>query len=200
MIYQGQEQHLKGSGTPKNREALWLTGYNTDAPLYKLAAKLNAIKKHAQRLDGNYIHVESRAVFRGGSELALTKGIEGLQILLLLSNQGKAGKPYELSLPYSFNAGTEVTEVLNCKEYTVDNQGELKLGMDAGEPRVFYPTKYMEGSGLCGYSTSPNITLAELKTGYSSAKSWGNLALRIPSHEVWFSLMFLMSFSLGWPF
>ncbi|KAJ5089846.1 glycoside hydrolase superfamily [Penicillium argentinense] len=172
MIYQGQEQHLKGSATPLNRQALWLSKYNTDSVLYKLIAKLNAIRKQAQKLDSDYVKIHSRAVFQGGSELAFVKGTEGLQVLLLLSNQGASGKPYSMTLPFSFNAGTHVTEVLNCKNYTVDSQGELQVDMDAGEPRVFYPTKYLEGSGLCGYS-SANISLVELKTGYHAASSHG---------------------------
>ncbi|KAJ5404568.1 hypothetical protein N7509_004439 [Penicillium cosmopolitanum] len=195
MIYQGQEQHLKGAGTPLNRQALWLSEYDTDSVLYKLISKLNAIKSHAQRIDNNYIHTESRAVFEGGSELAFVKGIEGLQVLMLLSSQGKSGKPYDLSLPFSFNAGTQVTEVLNCKNYTVDNQGELKLDMDAGEPRVFYPTKYMGGSGLCGYSSS-NISLADLKMGYSSAKSLGTPTRVNPTGSILISFILLLLLSI----
>lgn len=53
MIYQGQEQHLDGAGSPENREALWLSGYDTSAPLYKLITKLNKIRKHAYNLDNN---------------------------------------------------------------------------------------------------------------------------------------------------
>lgn len=170
MIYQGQEQHLKGSGTPLNRQAMWLTDYDTDAVLYKLIAKLNAIRKHAYKIDNDYVTTPTRSVFVGGSELAFLKGVEGMQVLILLSNQGSGGKPYELSLPLSYNSGTEVTEVLNCKNYTLDNQGEFIIDMNAGEPRVFFPTEYMEGSGLCGYSNK-NVSLAVLKN--SRFKSLG---------------------------
>lgn len=195
MVYQGQEQHLKGAGTPLNRQALWLSGYDSDSILYNLISKLNAIRSHAQRIDNNYIHTESRSVFQGGSELAFIKGIEGLQVLMLLSSQGKAGKPYDLSLPFSFNAGTQVTEILNCKNYTVDNQGELKLDMDAGEPRILYPTKYMGGSGLCGHSSS-NITLTQLKTGFSSTKSLGNPTRGNPTGTILVSFILLLFLSI----
>ena len=61
IVYQGQEQHYNaegGSSTPYNREAIWLSGYNTDAELYQLVTSLNAIRHNAilctewGRLDG----------------------------------------------------------------------------------------------------------------------------------------------------
>lgn len=170
MVYQGQEQHLKGSATPTNREAIWLTHYKTDSVLYKLIANLNAIRKHAFMMDQDYVVTPSRPVYQGGSELVLVKGVEGLQVLTVLSNQGTQGKPYDMTLPFSYNAGTELIEVLNCKVYTVNNHGELTVKMDKGEPRVFYPTKLMDGSGLCGYKLS-NVTLSEIKTGHSFSTS-----------------------------
>jgi alpha-amylase len=54
--------------------------------------------------------------------------------------------------------------MLNCQNYTVNNQGQLQIDMDKGEPRVFFPKEYMEGSGLCGYAAS-NASLASIKTG-----------------------------------
>ncbi|KAJ5682034.1 glycoside hydrolase superfamily [Penicillium maclennaniae] len=167
MIYEGQEQHLKGSGTPENRQAIWLSNYNTDAVLYQHIKKLNTIRKHANKLDNQYVTTESRSVFVGSSEIAFVKGTEGLQVMTLLNNQGSQGGAYRLTLPFSYNAGTEVTEILTCNNYTLDNQGELTVDMDKGEPRVFYPTQYMEGSGLCGWSAA-NVTLVAIRTGTTS--------------------------------
>lgn len=164
MIYQGQEHHLDGPGTPKNREALWLSKYDTSAELYILIQKLNKIRKHAYNLGSDYVDEQTRPVFRGGSELAFSKGVEGRQIVMLLSTQGTQASAYDLQLPVTYNAGTTITEVLNCKNYTIDSWGQLVVPMVKGEPRVFYPTQLMEGSGLCGYS-GQRVTLAELKTG-----------------------------------
>jgi alpha-amylase len=33
IIYQGQEQQFSGADVPRNREALWLSGYNTGSTL-----------------------------------------------------------------------------------------------------------------------------------------------------------------------
>lgn len=170
MIYQGQEQHLNGVYNPWNREAIWLTGYKNDTVLYKLIAKLNGIRKHAYTLDPDYVDVQTHSIFTGDSELAFSKGVEGRQVIMLLSNHGTQGKPYTLTLPVSYNAGTAVTDVLNCKAYSVNEIGELTVDMDQGEPRVFFPTKLMNGSGLCGYS-SKNISYADLMTGRGSGSS-----------------------------
>jgi alpha-amylase len=89
---------------------------------------------------------------------------------MLLSNQGTQGKPYSLMLPVTYNAGTAVTEVLNCKTYLVNEKGELHVDMDKGEPRVLFPSKLLEGSGLCGYSSS-NISYADIRTGRGSGSS-----------------------------
>jgi len=42
-VYQGQEQRYRGNNDPYNREAVWLSGYATDAPIYLLFKFLNSI-------------------------------------------------------------------------------------------------------------------------------------------------------------
>lgn len=163
MIYQGQEQHLSGNSVPVNREAIWLTKYDTNTELYKLIAKLNRIRNHAAFLGTDYFDDSTHTIFQGGSELAFTKGIQGRQVVMVLSTQPSTSSAYQIDMAVSFNAGTAVTNVLDCTNYTVDNQGMLHVPMNKGEPRVFYPTDYMDGIGLCGYPES-NVSLAKLKT------------------------------------
>lgn len=50
-VYQGQEQHLSGAYNPVNREAVWLSGYNTSGPLYPYITTLNAFRN--QVVDGS---------------------------------------------------------------------------------------------------------------------------------------------------
>lgn len=50
IIYEGQEQHYSavgGSGAPYNREAMWLSNYDTEATLYRFIKTLNAIRTYA---------------------------------------------------------------------------------------------------------------------------------------------------------
>lgn len=178
MIYQGQEQHLSGDGTPKNRQAVWLSAYNTDSELYKLIATLNKIRKHVISLGSDYLDEQTVPLYRGGSELAFSKGVEGRQIIMLLSGQGSKGDPYTLTLPVSYNAGTTVTDVLHCVNYTSvgsgERAGELDVPMSKGEPRVFFPADLMEGSGLCGHAGG-NVSLAKLETGKDRVVSGGRI-------------------------
>ncbi|PWY72969.1 putative alpha-amylase [Aspergillus heteromorphus CBS 117.55] len=162
MIYQGQEQHLKGDGVPSNREAMWLAGYNETSELYLLIKSLNAIRKHAYNLDNTYSDQQSINIYEGSSELAFWKGTYGRQVIMVINNQGSTGGAYSLTLPMTYGAGTAVTEVLTCGNYTVNDNSELIVEMDAGLPRVFFPTAYMEGSGICGYNYS-NVSYADLK-------------------------------------
>jgi alpha-amylase len=41
IVYQGQEQQYRGDNDPFNREAVWLSGYSTQSPLYLLFKFLN---------------------------------------------------------------------------------------------------------------------------------------------------------------
>lgn len=55
IIYAGQEQHYNGGSDPYNREATWLSGYNTDSELYKVIAQANAIRNKAIYQAEDYI-------------------------------------------------------------------------------------------------------------------------------------------------
>ncbi|RHZ70159.1 hypothetical protein CDV55_102065 [Aspergillus turcosus] len=183
IMYQGQEQHLHGSyyANNSNREAIWLTGYNTDAELYKLTATLNRIRKHAYNLDNNYINIETYPIYQGSSELAFRKGVEGRQTIMLLSTQGANQKEtYPLYMPVAYNPGVVAMDVLNCVNYTVNEAGQLIVPMEKGEPRVFFPANLMPGSGLCGYSES-NISYVELKTGKPAASGSAGMLSMTPA-------------------
>lgn len=192
FIYQGQEQHFKGYGQPENRQALWLSGYDNTTELYSLIGKLNKIRKHAYAMDNSFVEQATMNVYQGGSALAFRKGIEGRQVLMLLSNQGSTAQPYTVDLWVSYNAGINVTEVLECKTYLVDGAGDLTVDMDAGLPRVFFPTALMEGSGLCGYSAA-NLTYDEVKTGRTSTSQSSGVSGRQLVSQVWPAVCLVMS-------
>jgi alpha-amylase len=46
IVYQGQEQRYRGGNDPYNREAVWLSGFATDGPLYLLLKFLNSNPFH----------------------------------------------------------------------------------------------------------------------------------------------------------
>ncbi|KAL2851781.1 glycoside hydrolase superfamily [Aspergillus pseudodeflectus] len=150
IVYQGQEQHLRGPSSPYNRSPLWPTNYTTTSPLYNTTATLNRLRNHAIRLDSTYITTHSEELYLDGSTYATRKGAEGKQIVSVFSNQGAGGGPYNLTIPGAFKPGTEVVEVLSCKKVTADKEGRITVEMDEGEPMIFFPAKRMAGSGICG--------------------------------------------------
>ncbi|KAJ5929773.1 hypothetical protein N7454_006723 [Penicillium verhagenii] len=183
FIYQGQEQHMKGSyASMENRDAVWMTDYDPSAELVSVITTLNKIRKHAYRMDNSYADSVSYNIYQGSSEMAFTKGSEGRQVIMLLSTQGTNSTPYTLNLPSSFNAGTNITEVLSCQTYFVNEyDASLIVNMDSGLPQVFFPTSLMPGSGICGYS-SANLTYTQVKTGQTGSTSAGSRNQQVLGH------------------
>lgn len=153
VIFQGQEQHANGGTEPyMNRSPVWEMGYNTTHPLYLHVQKLNTIRHHAIRTSYNYSQTLNYASFVDEGTIALRKGINGTQVITVLTNDGEDGESYDLDLSnHGYAPDTSITEIMSCKEYTVDKNGMIALGMEAGEPRVLYPSDLMYGSGLCDY-------------------------------------------------
>ncbi|KAL1965697.1 hypothetical protein VTN77DRAFT_5197 [Rasamsonia byssochlamydoides] len=150
IIYAGQEQHYSGGNDPNNHEALWLSGYDTSAPLYRLIAQLNRIRSHAARQSPTYLTYKNRPIYSDSTTLAMRKGFNGYQVITVLSNLGSRGPKYVLSLGNTgYHSRQELVEVLTCTHVTVDDNGNIPVQMDQGLPRVFYPRGQFRGSGIC---------------------------------------------------
>lgn len=151
VLYQGQEQHFSGSSTPKNREALWSSGYSTSAPLYAHIGKLNAIRKQAIAKDDTYLTYKAYPVWTDDHTIVMRKGSNDTQVIGVFNNLGSAGSASFnlLATSSGFEAGLKVTDVLSCEEFTTDGKGDLELSIESGAPLVLYSTVQLEGSGLC---------------------------------------------------
>ncbi|PGH02056.1 alpha-amylase [Blastomyces parvus] len=151
IVYAGQEQHYAGAQVPQNREATWLSGYNTQSPLYQLIAKANKIRNKAIADDHNYLTYKNRPIYQDQSTIAMRKGFDGKQIITVLSNLGSGGASYTLQLAGTgYPAGMKVTDVYTCTTTVVGSNGEVPVRMAAGEPRILYPSEKLVGSGICG--------------------------------------------------
>jgi len=159
-MYYGQEQHLAGEYAPLNRQPLWETNYDTSAPLYNLIASLNKIRNHALATDIRYVTNMSSMLYTDGSTYAARKGPNGVQIVQVLSNQGSQGGEYELAVPAAADAGTKMTEIFTCDEVTAGQNGTIVVKMDAGAPRIFFPSFNLNGSGICGHALTDSGTVA----------------------------------------
>ncbi|KAJ9376289.1 CAZyme family GH13 [Paecilomyces variotii] len=150
IIYAGQEQHYSGGSDPANREATWLSGYDTSSGLYTFIAVSNAIRNHAINVDDGYVTYKNYPIYQDDTTIAMRKGSNGTQVVTVLSNLGESGSSYTLSLSGTdYDAGQELTEVYTCTSVTVDESGNIPVAMASGLPRVFYPTESLSGSGLC---------------------------------------------------
>lgn len=143
IIYEGQEQHYNaegGSTDPYNREAIWFSGYNTEATLYELVATLNAVRTDAISQDSSYLTYNNYVIYSDTTTVAMRKGYDDMQIIAVLSNLGADGSSYTLDLGSTgWTSGTEVVDVLTCTSATVASDDTLPVPMESGLPRVYYP-------------------------------------------------------------
>ncbi|KZF22866.1 glycoside hydrolase family 13 protein [Xylona heveae TC161] len=201
IIYAGQEQHYSGAFNPVNREAVWSSGYNTDSELYKFVTTLNTIRNYAIRQATNYTIYLSTPVFNDTNTLALRKGFDGTQSLLVLSNLGSQGKHYSVTLGDTFQAHEQVTELIGCSNATTDGHGGLAVQMGGGLPKMYYPSSLLKDSGLCGFlgkaakptapppSTPTHGPVAPKPHHKSSANS---LVEMIPRHHICIVFLFTL--------
>ena len=179
IVYQGQEQHLSGNGTPYNREALWPTDYNTTSTLYTFTQTLNKIRSQAVLSSTNYTIYNNYVIYQDLHTLAMRKGYNGSQMITVLSNLGVFGSNYSLSLSKTgFTSGMEITELLGCTNTTVGASNTLEVSMGQGLPKVFYPTQLLTGSGMCG--TAKNVTTTSGFASPGEPSTTGSIPSKTP--------------------
>ncbi|KAK8018381.1 alpha-amylase [Apiospora marii] len=153
ILYQGQEQHYAGGDTPNQREALWISGYNTQSELYQLVATLNQVRNHtmaASNAEAGYIKYQAWTVYSDSHSIAMRKG----DVIGVFSNLGSNGNTYQINISggnSGYSGGEQVVQVLggDCNVITADGSGGLNVNVGR-DPVVLYPASALEGSGLCG--------------------------------------------------
>lgn len=146
IIYAGQEQHYAGDHDPTNREAVWLSGYNTDAELYQFIKKANGIRNLAISQNPEFTSSKTKVIYQDDSTLAINRG----GVVTVLSNEGASGGDRTVSIPGTgFEAGTELTDVISCKTVTAGDSGAVDVPLSGGLPSVLYPSSQLAKSGLC---------------------------------------------------
>ena len=156
IIYEGQEQHYSGTGTPNNREAVWLSGYSTSSVLYTWITTLNQLRNYAIKQDANYTTSDASPIYSDSQTIALRKGDNGYQIVSIFTNVGAGGVSAAVVLPSSqtgFGANEALVDVLSCESYTTDGSGNLNVASSQGLPRALYPSARLSGSGICTTTT-----------------------------------------------
>ena len=178
-VYEGQEQHYNGGNVPLNREAVWLSGFNTSSPLYNYITTLNVFRKQFSGA-GDYLTFKTLAIYNATNTLALRKGNNGAQVITVINNDGASGQARNITLPSAstgFAAGDVLTEVVSCKNTTVDASGNLDITIQNGLPNVFYPAKLLVGSTICVNGTT-TLPAAVLESAASSSPTTSPTASR----------------------
>lgn len=160
---------MSGNSTPFNREAIWLTKYDTTAPLYNLTAQLNKLRSLAIKLSPDYVTTTSDQILVDVNHLCLRKGKTGSQIVFCINNQSSKGPSYQLAVG-GFSPNDQVTEILSCTTATASDKGNITAFMGAGEPKVFFLSNALNGTGICPTTSvaKPINNAAPLFTALSS--------------------------------
>ncbi|KAJ6608858.1 glycoside hydrolase superfamily [Mycena sp. CBHHK59/15] len=122
ILYYGQEQGYAGGADPSNREALWLSGYETGKPLVAHVKSLNAARKLAIAGNSSFLSGGAAWVTQSNpSTLMLSKP----PLLTLLTNVGASATTQPTwSIPAGlYAANTTLVDVLACTALTVDGTG-----------------------------------------------------------------------------
>ncbi|THU85366.1 hypothetical protein K435DRAFT_970758 [Dendrothele bispora CBS 962.96] len=135
---QPREQGYQGVSDPDNREALWLSGYNTEnKPLLTHVTKLNAARKAA--ISSNPDFLSTKAIFHvQQSSSSSTHGlaISKPPLLTLLTNGGEGDSSTGWTVPGNddneeggggvFEGGETLVDAFTCKEVTVKSDEVLR--------------------------------------------------------------------------
>jgi alpha-amylase len=147
-LYQGDEQGFSGISDPENREAMWLSGFDKNAPLYTMIRTLNKLRAWAGRNDSDYWTSTTSIRWSGPHSLAMQKG----PIMTVLTNRGDATAA-ETETVYLMNsefaAGTILMDVIACEKLEVGHDGVFFVELTGGNPKVFYPLDQLTLSGIC---------------------------------------------------
>lgn len=151
VIYYGQEQGFGGGAPPLSRETLWFSGYKTTGTLYTLIKQLNQARSRAITVDKDWAKQRISVSLPDPQTLLMRKGKVGKQMVSLFTNRGAGGEEVMtlLSADTGFTANLDVIEVLNCIDAKTDGKGNLGIGIDDGQPLVFFPAANLKGSGIC---------------------------------------------------
>ena len=154
IIYQGQEQHFSGGTNPfTNREPVWEKGFNVFAPIYQHIAVLNTLRQHAIKLDKDYTTTQADVLHQDDHILIMAKGSKGSQVITVYNNNGAGADDATWNLDVSslgYKGGSQLTEVLSCKNYTIGSDGTVSFPMSGGLPQLLYPAASLSQSSLCG--------------------------------------------------
>jgi len=198
IVYYGAEQAFHGNGDPTNREALWLSGYNTSAPLYQTLKAINTARNAVANMTGTYDYWspywtwKSKVVLTKPGFLAIRKGYDK-SIVSIVTNQGSGSPdqgPYQIG-DTNFLGGDTLIEVLGCTSQVAQPYGVMTVTVKDGQPQVWIPAEYLVNSTIC-----PKISKSQTADLTNTISAASSLHLALPSSTAAFLLFTIFALVL----
>lgn len=143
ILYYGQEQGYTGGADPANREALWLSGYDTEKPLVAHVQALVGARQVAVKANNNFLSTKVTFLNESQSSLVVSKP----PMVALLTNMGSSSTPTWTVSNAGFSANADVYDVLTCTKYTTDANGGLQITGSGGNPQILLPNSALQTAG-----------------------------------------------------
>ncbi|KAJ7611504.1 alpha-amylase [Mycena polygramma] len=166
VLYYGQEQGYQGGGDPYNREALWLSAYETTKPGVALVTALNTARRQAMAADGGFLTTPLFSLPPPHLRLSLllpfpcSATIHTYSLAPLPLPSFFSLRPVALLAPGAswripagvYASGTVLVDVLACRAFTVggadgSGSGETVVQAEEGMPRVLLPAGALTRAG-----------------------------------------------------
>lgn len=195
IIYYGAEQAFSGQTDPYNREALWKSGYNTEAPLYQAISAINAARNAVANAStytywSPYWTWKSKFVVAPGEMVVVRKGYDHsiVSVMTNLGSQSAKMGPYTIG-DTNFDAGDTIMDVLGCTTQTVGAYGVISVTITKGEPQVWISTSLMEGSTICPSIKKVPTLQPTSKSAAAQTAAFGHGTFLVLGACVWGSLL-----------
>lgn len=148
IVYYGQERNLPGGNDPYNRAATWLqqNGALTHVSLYEYTARLNKIRSWAIKKSSGYTTYGTYVLNWSGNQISIRKDV--IRTILTNAGQDQASDTYT-TMGAEFPEGAAVVDLITCKSYTADSQGDVTVNVGGGAVVALMEESVAQGSGIC---------------------------------------------------
>lgn len=138
ILYQGQEQHLQGTGgnDPYNREALWSSGYDQNHELYRYIARLNQYRRKFMVGDPSFLSARLDVISADSHTLTVKRG----NMLMTLSNRGSNSGNFSTFVRSGYDPGSIAIDLSTCTTQVVKPGGMINILIGNGQPSFHYPS------------------------------------------------------------
>lgn len=150
IIFYGQEHNLNGGNDPYNRVAAWLPQNGElsedNNPLVAYVTTLNKIRAWAIKKSPGYTTYGTYVLNYSEDQISIRKDV--LRTILTNAGMSQATASYTTQ-GSAFEAGVTVVDMISCKAYEANDDGEVTVIVGGGAVVVLLEESLAQGSGVC---------------------------------------------------